>query len=127
MYTCEYVQVFVCDCVVLGCACACVCADLCVCFFVCICLCRECLCACSVCECVCMSAMHESKYACVSVYICAKNSYYTDFVISVSSPRGRCVKCSVQADRKNIRYASDFSKNSECKYKQTKNTQAQQN
>lgn len=63
---------------------------------------------------------------CMSVYICAKNSYYTDFVISVSSPR--VVVWSVVYKRtENIRYASDFSKNSECKYKQTKNTQAQQN
>lgn len=42
-------------------------------------------------------------------------------------PGSSCVWSVVYKWTENIRYASDFSKNSECKYKQTKNTQAQQN
>lgn len=90
---------------------------MCLCMYVCmyVCVCLRCP--------VCMSV-------CACVYICAKKQLLYRLCDQCFVTQGRRVEgVSVQADRKNIRYASEFSqKISECKYKQTKkNTQAQQN
>lgn len=95
-----------------------------VCFFVWICVFRECLHVWSSCLRVC-NVCGSMSHVCMCTFV-LKTATVQTFVISVSSPR--VIVWSVVYKRtENVRYASDFSKNSECKYKQTKNTQAQQN